>query len=367
MSNYYQNIQGNSQYITYGQQPNYQYAHTNYQRHAQTQINKQKVSLLQDQNASNTIMCRILSELENLVWALQYQGKKYFGFYATIPKNFQDIINQILIQMQIFESSFKSFKKANPGKQYIFPNNLQYSNIIDIVNDWKAFLTKKYNETKNSMFLEVSRYYDDFINIINEGNLSRSFKKEYDNLGKNSPPIDPNELRRIMNAGATATCYMNEKFSEIEEEVAKKGDYKINVVLNGDRKDNRFYNNLDNYDEALNNFKKDLENNLFNMLAYLEKFAILSMNPNLKIQPKYSKRIAINTEDKSTILKKYLEFADSFYSLHVSDEAGYKLPDNDINIICNDINCWRKYISNVEVKRELDNAINLMKRKESIR
>ena len=30
---------------------------------AQTQINRQQVSLLQDQNASNTIMCRILSEL----------------------------------------------------------------------------------------------------------------------------------------------------------------------------------------------------------------------------------------------------------------------------------------------------------------
>ena len=93
-------------------------------KHIQTQTNKQKVSFLQDQNASNTIIYRILSELENLVWALQYQGKKYFCYYATIPKKFQDIINQILIQMQIFKSSFKSFKKANLGKQYLSLNNI---------------------------------------------------------------------------------------------------------------------------------------------------------------------------------------------------------------------------------------------------
>ena len=41
-------------------------------KHIKTQINKQKVSLLQDQNESNTIIYRILSELENLFWALQY-------------------------------------------------------------------------------------------------------------------------------------------------------------------------------------------------------------------------------------------------------------------------------------------------------
>ena len=88
--NYYQNIQGNSQYYPYGQQPNYQYAHTNYQRNAQTQINKQKVSLLQDQNASNTIMCRILSELENLVWALQN--------IFVIMQQFQKIFKILLIR-----------------------------------------------------------------------------------------------------------------------------------------------------------------------------------------------------------------------------------------------------------------------------
>ena len=58
----------------------------------QTLLNKQKVSLIKDQHASNMIMCRILSELENLVIFFSYPGKKYFGYYATFQKNYQDII-----------------------------------------------------------------------------------------------------------------------------------------------------------------------------------------------------------------------------------------------------------------------------------
>ena len=57
-------------------------------KHIQTQINKQKVSLLQDQNASNTITYRILSELENLVWALQ----NIFVIMQQFQKNFKILL-----------------------------------------------------------------------------------------------------------------------------------------------------------------------------------------------------------------------------------------------------------------------------------
>ena len=61
MSHYgFQNYQNQIRYGYNGQ--NYY----NHQYQAQAQINKQKVALIQDQNASNMIMCRVLSELENL-------------------------------------------------------------------------------------------------------------------------------------------------------------------------------------------------------------------------------------------------------------------------------------------------------------
>ena len=53
-----------------------------------------------------------------------------------------------------------------------------------------------------------------------------------------------------------AVCYNNEKNNEIEEETNKKGDYKVNVVLNGERNDNAFFKNMDKYNEKLSGLKK---------------------------------------------------------------------------------------------------------------
>ena len=82
----------------------------------QTQINQQKVVLKQDQNASNTILCKLLAELENLVIFTGYKEEIYFDFYATKGQKKDEIINQIVFQMIIFESSFKNFIKNNPKK-----------------------------------------------------------------------------------------------------------------------------------------------------------------------------------------------------------------------------------------------------------
>ena len=117
------------------QQYNYQYQI--YPMYTQMQVNKQLVSLRQDQDSSNLIMCRVLSELENLAFCCGYEGQKIFGYYSTISKDFQEIINQIIFQMTIFESSYTNFKKNSPNKQYEFPNNLNFNSIIDIVNKWK--------------------------------------------------------------------------------------------------------------------------------------------------------------------------------------------------------------------------------------
>ena len=359
--------------MSYPYYPNY-YGRTGYGQgqannpmYAQTQLNRQKVALIQDQNSSNTIMCRILSELENLVISFSYPGKRYFGYYATIPNNYQDIINQIIFQMEIFESSFKNFKKINPGKQYIFPNNLQYTNIIDIVNDWKNFLMKKAKEKKDNMYLNVIKYYDEFLNILNNGNLSRSFKKDFENLDKNSPPVNQTDLRRLMNAGATASCFTNDKYSEIEEEIAKKGDYKVNVVLMGDRKDNKFYNRMDKYDINLNNYKKELYNYLNLMLAYLEQLAILHSNQYKPIVVKYSKQLTSFIQSKDQAASLFIDYFNKFYNHYYDNELDYHLEKKEIDNIINDINTWKNSITDIGVKKEMDNVIKLIKNDDSNR
>lgn len=331
----------------------------------QQQINKQKVSLIQDQKSSNTIMCRILSELENLAISLSYQGPRYFGYYATIPNNHQDIINQIVLQMRIFESSYKNFVKTNPGRQYIFPNNLQYTNIVDIVNGWIAYLTKRSKETRQQMYENALKYYYEFLNILANGNLSYSFKNEFENLGRNEPPISQNELRRVMNAGSSAVVYMNEDHDDIEQQVAKHGDYKVNAVLMGDRKDNKFYNNMDKYDARINNYKKELDSYLYPMLGYLEKYAIMNKISNKIIHPKYNSYIKPNINDENQVINQYSLYFNKLYdhyNMHMSDKIDYDLEPKELQQFINDITNWKNSTTNMEVKKEANNAISLLKK-----
>ena len=84
----------------------------------QLQTNKQTVALKQDQKSRNSIMCKVLSELENLAIVLGYKEKPKFEFYSSKSKDIKQIIEKIVFQMTIFESSYKSFIKKNPNKQY---------------------------------------------------------------------------------------------------------------------------------------------------------------------------------------------------------------------------------------------------------
>ena len=164
-----------------------------------------------------------------------------------------------------------------------------------------------------------------------------------------------------MNAGATANCFINEKFSKIEEEVIKNGDYKVNVVLMGDRKNNKYYNNMDKYDEKLNNYKKELYHNLNYMLGYLEKYAMFGEGSSKKIIPKYSKQIHIISNNKDKIFDEYSNYLNKFFEIYDLNELGFKLLPQEIQIIENDINSWKNIITDFEIKRELKKVIKFIK------
>ena len=349
-------------YPNYGyNRQGYPYSYNNYYQ-KQEYLSKQKVSLVQDQKSSNTIMCRILSELENLAIMLLYPGQRIFGYYATMPSSHKEIINQIIIQMKIFESSYRNFMKTNPGKEYIFPNNLQGKDIERIVNNWKEYLIQKAKTTRQAQYENAIKYYDEFLNILYNGRLSMSFNSEFANLGNDSPPLSQNDLRRVMNAGTTAVCFMNEAHNNIEEEIARKGDCKVNVVLNGNRSDNKFYNYTDRFDQEVNNYKKELYSYLLPMLGYLEKYAMLNVNTNRTIIPKYSQHTkpTINTEKK--VLDEYLKYFDKFYQIYMSPKADYDLEPKDLQNFIKDINSWKNNLTNVKARKEMENAIDLLKR-----
>jgi hypothetical protein len=361
-SPYNQYNQPNNPYYYHNNYPNYQFNNQyKSQVNEQAQLNKQKISLIQDQNSSNTIMCRILSELENLAIILGYKGKTYFGYYATIPNNYQHTINQIVFQMTIFESSYKNFVKNNPNKQYNFPNNLNFVNIVEIVNNWKNYLENKGRESNKECYKESIEYYDEFLNILTNNNLSKSFNKKFKELGKDSPQMTPSELRRVMNAGSAAICFTNEKYSDIEKEFMEKGDFKVNVVIGGNRKDNKFYNATDKYDSNFSKLKKELYENLYFMLGYLEKYVILNAYNNM-IKPNYSLQINDSSIKKEDVFSKYQKYLNNFYDINnkIYEECDFQIPNQERNKIEKDINGWKIKITNIEIKRELDNAIKVI-------
>lgn len=318
----------------------------------QKQINQQTVILKQDQNASNTILCKLLAELENLVIISGYKGEVYFDYYVTKGQKKNEIINQIVYQMVIFESSYKHFIKTNPKKKYEFPMNLTYEKIKSLISFWKQFLNK---DKLNSSLM---KYFESFLNILEGKPLDKSIKIEFSNLDKDSKPTTKDDLNRMLNAGAIATSLTNEKNKEIEKEIIEKGDYKVNVIIGGKREDNKFYNMFEKNEENFKKIKKEIFKNLEIAIGYLEIYYQLSLEDKFK----YSSQ----DEIKKDIYNKYEKCKDEFSSkiVFLSENFNYNFFEEKkekLNTIKKDLDNWKIKIkkTNKKLKHELSNAINV--------
>ena len=80
-----------------------------------------------------------------------------------------------------------------------------------------------------------------------------------------------------MNAGSSAIGITNEKNKEIEKEISEKGDYKVEVVIGGDRKDNQFYKMADKDEKNFQELKDQLNKYLNSTLGYSQIFALLKV------------------------------------------------------------------------------------------
>lgn len=327
----------------------------------QTQLNKQILSLKQDQNSSNSIMCKILSELENLAIDLGFEGKKTFAFYSTKSKDRKAIVDQILLQMTIFESSYKKFVKKHPNKKYEYPDNLKLSEIKEIVNKWKESIK---NNESNKIYLS---YYDEFLNILSDKDLSQQFNDEFEKIDTNSENITNTELKRVMNAASMAVCYNNEKNNEIEEEINKKGDYKVNVVLNGERNDNTFFKNMDKYDEKLSGLKKELYKHLDLILGYLEIYTILNATSENNLNIRYANNL-LNKDLEKKIFAEYSKLLTNYQKIEnqLYEEFSFVLPKEEKDKIKTNIEKWIQNI-NKEGKEKLDEALKCICEEESLK
>lgn len=320
----------------------------------QKMINKQEIALKQDQHASNSIMSKILSELENLVIFCGYKGTTKFNYYATKGQTKDEIINQIVYQLTIFYSSYKNFLKHNPQKKYEYPDNFTYQNIIDLVSDWKKFLK---NSKSNS---SLEKYYNSFLKILEGKNLDKYILNEFDNLDKDSKPITKEDLGRVMNAGSIATSVINDKNKEIKKNMMEKGDYKVKIVIGGKREDNRFYQQFEKNEENLKKEKKELFNIFYAAIGYLELYYQVNIDNKFKYFDYIKKDI------KKELLQKYEQSKDEFIKKINNINQYYEynfFKERKVNQVESDLEKWKFQLNkNSQFKnviKEIDNAINV--------
>ena len=323
----------------------------------QIQSNKQKVILKQDQNSSNQIMCKILSELESLAIDLGYKGEIIFGFYSTKNKDKKSIIDKIILQMTIFASSYKSFVKKNPNKKYEYPKNLKLEEIKKIIDDWK----KSINKIKDKDKKVYLTYYDEFLNIISDKDLSKNFNDEFEKLDQNSKRTTNSELKRVMNAGVLGACYTSEKNNEIEEQINEKGDYEVNVMLNGKQEDNKFNKNMEKYDEHFNKLKTQLYEILDLLMGNLEIYALLKAKKKNDLNVKYANNLK-NKNLEKTILSNFSKALEKYNNISnkLFQEFSFSIIGEEkekINKIKEDLEKWKNNVNDEEKILEFDEAI----------
>ena len=319
----------------------------------QQTINKQVIVLKQDQNTSNSIMAKVLAELENLIVSLGYQGETYFQYYTTKGQNKNQIINQIVLQMIIFESSYKNFVKKNPKKEYEYPGNCAYKFIVDLISEWKKHLVKD----KSNKLLE--KYYDAFLGVLEGKKLDKKILNDFENIDKDSKPMNDEDLNRVLNAGAISTSLTNDKNKQIEKEMIEKGDYTVNIVIGGKSEDNQFNKQFEKNDNNLKKDKEELYKFFEGALGCLEIIYY-----QIKNSEKYQYASNVKKEIKKLIFEKYEQYLEKFNekNIYISQNYNYNFFDDKKRLekAKKELENWKKNCSdNNKFKSVIKNAIKV--------
>lgn len=307
----------------------------------QVQIDQNLLLLKQDQVCSNNIMCKVLAELEKLAFVSGYKGKPIFSYYSNSQMDEKEIISQISFQMNVFQASFQSFLRKHNNK-YEYPENLPLITINEIIGQW----IKEVNQSNpnNSIF------FLDFLNVINGNSLSQSCQKIFNNLGKNDKPMNKRELKRQMNNFTNSSGVIGERLYQIEEEIARNGNYSNHIKLNKKREDNPLYQRLNKNQEIKGLYYNKCDTNLLYIMAYLE-FIAFSFDKNIKT--KYQHVLTNKTPSAFTIKDSLNQKLDEFceYYLKLEEYDGYEFPPKfSLVMIENQIKKWGKKIPDQGIK-----------------
>ena len=229
----------------------------------QKQKLKSKQSLFQDQAYIYGVMGNLFSSLEyyahrsNGNCQMPYNFEFYNNFNSGQLKDKEQLLDQIITQIEIFNFSYLIFIKSHG--EYFFPKSFSQEQIINYLNEWKKYVAP--NDVK---------YYDAVISIIKEKNEKISFVDELNqkviNNGGKPGTINPQFLA---NEGTRIIEYSNQVGAKAIHNLKDNPDYQPDIIL-GAQKENNPY--LDETQKRMQKRNK-LQNKLDNLFLYIKELS----------------------------------------------------------------------------------------------
>lgn len=150
------------------------------------------------------------------------------------------------------------------------------------------------------------------------------------------------------------------KIVKFEKEICQKGNCEVNVILNGDRNDNKFSKNMEKYEEKFNKLKEDLYYYKDLILGYLELYTVMKAKSEYKLIIKYSNKLKNEDLEKKIVseyskcLEKYKKLDDKLFK-----EFSFSLTKEENDKIKEVLENWKKNIKE-EGEDMLNEAINFI-------
>ncbi len=204
-----------------------------------------------EQGTSHEILFSLLYTAE--LYALGKNGNRIFKAYEianSSNKGKDSIRNSLLIKSDSFKSSFLFFN--HDWGNYVFPENLQLENILELLEKWKSKVNK-----------EDKFIYQNLINLLT-GQKYESINFKPTNISKNHPnDIQMGNMANLFNK----INYSNNLLDKnILENVEKNGYYKGEAHLNYNQSEDYVFRDLNPYmnhpiDQV--EYEKEIDDNNF--------------------------------------------------------------------------------------------------------
>ena len=233
-----------------------------YNTYGQSKIKMQMQDTLkmEEQTYSNDILCRMLSAAEcyyNRLLGLNNQ-KELFGYYNGFnsgnTKDIQKLKKQLLHEIELFKASYEDY--YNNYERYDFPRNLTREFVLTKLRNWKKDIES------NTTIKNEGKYFGSIINLLDKGNTNFDYRNEIKQMNRGKVNKEGDVAYQLM----YNIPYIQEKAERMGQQVrenASKGIFDVDVVLNGNYKDDDLYERQKNYSKLRgnNNYSKKDKNN----------------------------------------------------------------------------------------------------------